>query len=295
MDIQVFYDVYKMFNESSGVSIALTISKAICILLILVQYTRIYLEAYNVNGKVSMSYKELLRPIALISLLAGYTYLYDNLNKALVYAESEVTSNLRNLEQENKNAVIEGKIADALNDENDLVKPPATAGKMNMLNKLTQEISGIKNIIMYPSSVVIRVMTFLTEVVDALIYSFVLAIRFGMLFILRFFGPFAIAASIYDRFRGIFYKWVSAFVRLYIWIFAIFLINLFTSLVASTVYHFKAAALPEIDQRLVEGVVNTISDFHDNIAYSMTLFLMVGVKLFLYFQSKKILTNIFTS
>jgi hypothetical protein len=296
LNLQVFSDIYNSFIHFSGLNVALIIAKSVCIILVLLQYSRLYFKAYNLNGKFSIEFYELLRPLAIVAILASYTFFYDTLNNVLILAEREVLVDLRTLDTENKGAV-EGKVGSAITSDNKQVAPPSKQEEGNSTGitaMFTKEVSAIHDIMTFPSVLMIKVITFLTELLDALIYGFVLIIRFAFLFILRFLGPFAIAASVYDHYKNVFHQWIKALVILYLWVFVIFLINLFTGVVATAMYKLKyLVVMPDVNP-VTDAVSSIATDQHYNIAYSTTLLMMVMVKLYLYFKSKKLLGKIFT-
>ena len=120
----------------------------------------------------------------------------------------------------------------------------------------------------------------ITSFIDYTIYTFVIILRFGFLFILRFLGPIVIGMSIYSRFENWWIKWLTAYGLVYLWMMCIFLINFFAAGIALGIYRVMAAV----------GTPDPVM----GMSYLSTVTIMVAVKIYFYFKSKALLYRIFT-
>lgn len=287
LNLDNFYEIYKSFITFSGVKYSLYVAKALAVVIILIHYFKIYFKAYHVqesSHSAKFSYYELFRPLIIVLLVAGYTTLTDNIDKIAVAAETYMSTNLKN----------ETTVVKALDNKNTQeTKKPPEQPKQSNLDRMASAISKIGDLFTYPSVIMVKIMDFITSLIDAFIYGFVCCTRFAFIFILRFLGPFALVASIYDRFQHYFWNWLKAYGIVYLWVFVIFLINLFCALFARGIYNLKYAVNPPAVNAVIDTAYSTGAEINANFAYSMALSFMVLVKLYLYLKSKKILERIF--
>jgi hypothetical protein len=153
-------------------------------------------------------------------------------------------------------------------------------GNSSLLGEVATNVSTIATYMEHPSLLIVNVMEAITSFIDFTIFTFVIILRFGFLFILRFLGPIVIALSIYERFSGWWVKWITAYGLLYLWIICIFLINFFAATVALGVYKILS----------VSGAPDPLMAT----SFTSTVTVLVAVKVYFYFKTKTLLYKIFS-
>lgn len=284
MNLDNFSQIYQSFIHFSGVQYSLVLAKSVAILLVLIYYFQTFFKAYGTKESSGFTYYQLFRPIILCLLIAGYTNFTDKIDAVASSAESYVITNLKN----------ETTVVKSLDVKTKDETTPPKEDKQGTMDLIASSMSTVVDVLNYPSTLLVKIVNFLTELIDSFVYGFVCCARFAFLFILRFIGPLAIAASIHERFQQVFWTWLKAYGIIYLWIFVIFLINLFCALFARGIYNMKSVA--GTPGSITESITNSgIIDGNYNINYAITLWFMVMVKLYLYLKSKKIIDQIFVS
>lgn len=269
-NLDIFWQFYNSLIKNTAMAYGLTIAKAITSLLLVVQAARLYFSSYKVSGELrSQTYYELFRPFFLIIAIVSYTYIVDTFDSIAVESERYVYNSFKASSSITK---------DFLKD-----KPATPMGKesesSSLVESMSENVSTISTYMKHPSLLFVQATDYFMSLLDSMVYTFVIIVRFAFLFILRFLGPFALAFSIYHRFEGWWANWAKAYGMVYLWVIVIFLINFFATGIAHGVY------------KLV--TVTTTSDAAALLSYNSTVWCLVLVKVYLYFKSKKLLYKIF--
>ncbi len=269
-NLDIYWQFYNLLIKNSAMSYGLTIAKAITSLLLVIQAARLYFSSYKVTGEAhSHTYYELFRPFFLIITIVSYSYIVDTFDSVAVESEKYIYNSF--------------KVNSTITKDYFANKPEETKLKEGESNSLvesvSENVSTISTYMKHPSLLFVQVTDYFMSLLDSLVYTFVIIVRFAFLFILRFLGPFALAFSIYHRFEGWWANWAKAYGMLYLWVIVIFLINFFANGIAHGVYKLMT--------------VTTASDAAAIISYNSTVWCLVLVKVYLYFKSKNLLYKIF--
>ncbi len=249
----------------------LIIAKAVTSILLVVHFARMYFSSYKVNMQErSATYYELFRPFFLIIAIVSYSYIVDTIDSVAVESERYIYSNFKAETTVEKDLMGLKPTEDKANDNKE---------SDSLTGSMTEDISSIAILLKHPSLLFVKFMDFIMAMLDSLVYSFVIILRFAFLFILRFLGPFALAFSIYHRFETWWVNWLKAYGVLYLWIIVIFLINFFAVSISHVAYKTTMAT------GLGDGLAM--------VSYNSVVWTMIIVKLYLYFKSKKLLYKIF--
>jgi hypothetical protein len=247
----------------------LTIAKAITSLLLVIQAARLYFSSYKVNMEErSHTFYEIFRPFFLIITIVSYTYIVDTFDSIAVESEKYVYNSFK----VNSSIITEF----TKKPEESKVKEGESS---TLVESMSENVSTISTYMKHPSLLFVQATDYFMTLLDSMVYTFVIIVRFAFLFILRFLGPFALAFSIYHRFDGWWANWAKAYGLIYLWVIVIFLINFFATGIAHGVYKLTMAV--------------SASDTASLVSYNSTVWCLVVVKIYLYFKSKKLLYKIF--
>lgn len=75
-----------------------------------------------------------------------------------------------------------------------------------------------------PTYIIFKLLEGIAWVVDVAMYGIFLLERFFIIGLLKVLGAFAIAISVFEKFRDLFYKWIKLYIAVYLLIFPFFLI-----------------------------------------------------------------------
>lgn len=104
---------------------------------------------------------------------------------------------------------------------NEIDKGQEDIGAMAYLKKAAAlVIETIQN----PFSLVVKLCYLIFWIFDNLVYGFFLVERFFFLTVLKILGPVAFTMSVFERFRGLLYKWFQLYVAYYLLILPFFLV-----------------------------------------------------------------------
>ncbi|MFO7655664.1 MAG: hypothetical protein R6W78_01210 [Bacteroidales bacterium] len=269
--LEFYNEIFREILDSDFIYVSLFIAKAFAIVAILLQYFKLYFKTYSLESsrKHILSFYDIFRPLVLILLIASYTYFFDMISNLAVKAETYVIGEFEKKDRELL----------TLNEELKAYNKPQENIEQSAQDKFMENVSKASHYILHPSLIIAETVKFICKLIDWIIFDIVILIRFAMLFILRFLGPLAIVASVYDRFQNYFWNWLKGFGLLYLWVFAIFIVNIFAAFVGNKVLAYKR--IPMMPDAAVD------------MSFISVLVIMVIVKIILYFQSRKILFKIF--
>ena len=269
--LDVFYTFYNVLIKNSALTFSLTLAKAITSILLVIQFARFYFTVYRVNTETKpISFFELFRPFFLIILVVSYSYVIDAFDSVAKEAESYVYNNFK-VESSTEKQLSSIKKESPQNKEDE--------NSTTVIGEMASSLSTISNYFEHPSLLLVKIMEAITAYLDFMVYTFVIVLRFGFLFILRFLGPIFIGLSIYSKFENWWIKWLTAYGLVYLWVICIFLVNFFAAGIALGVYKVLIAT----------GTPDPLV----GLSFTSTVTVLVLIKIYLYFKSKALLYKIF--
>lgn len=218
-----YTDVQKIYTELFNhpvISVFTKIAVGFAILFILVQLVRKYLKsAGDPNNK--MKPYDFIRPAIIVAVLLGFNTILNTTDKIGSAVDTEL---------------------------NKYFEDPKTYDQVEQLKKLEQEYqdpnlqeSGITGVIAKIGAFFDKIESYiilflwdilgaLGDIINSITYTVALVIRFAMMFFLRCFGPIALVFAIIDKYENSFWNWLRQYSFYYLWLYAIFVINLFFNL-----------------------------------------------------------------
>lgn len=247
-------------------------AKAMGFIILIVHYFRLYFNSFNKKIGGLGAY-DLVRPFIYILLLMFYTVLMNGLDDFTTSVESSFP-----------NIDTYGKLTEKVESAKTESTAPAEECPPSSPEENTAiATASIRDYIMNPSLIAIKLLEFIVYLIDCVVFGFSLIMRFAFLFILRFLAPFAIVASIFEKYKEFFWNWLKVYLIVFFSVYVFFLINLFCDLFMGQLLELKIASpLPE--------VLNPISGFA-----TMIMLCVVLAKTFLYGKSIQLMYKVYSS
>ncbi len=242
-------------------------AKALVILFILGQFTRRFMKS-RIDDKEKISKNDIGVTVSLVLALIFYDVIINQLENLGEAMDKMFMKMVDNKEHSSLRWFLS---KDFYDEEASFFKKAWGAAK-----SAAKTAAGMIN----PSHILMHALKFLMILLDIISYSLVLIIRYFNLFLVKIFGPFAIAASAYERFRSYFWNWLKMFAINYLWLGLILIINLMC-----------ATLLNEIIEAKTESWVSFFMRFKIE---TFALTILVIAKISLYIGSKKFLNKLFS-
>jgi len=261
-------DIYTQINHHSVINTFVTIAKGFCVAFVMVQLIRKFMKSAGDASKKMKPY-DFIRPIIIVVLIASYNYIMTGLDYAGSFVDGQLTTYFedpKNYDQSKELTQLEEKLT-----------PDSEAnGEKGIISKIGSFIDKMSShIILF----VYDILSALGELVNSVTYTVALVIRFAMLFFLRVIGPIALLASIMEGYEKSFFNWLRTYAFYYLWLYAIFIINLFFNLF----YQYSAKAF-------------TVSGDATDVGYASGCMILAAIiaKIVLYKKSYNILSEVIT-
>lgn len=277
MKYEVLLKAYQSILNNPAVEISIITAKGLAITFIVFQLLRKYLKhKKGGDGGEKMAPYDFIRPLLYVMLIAFFTNVCNIMDQVLQPIEE-------NMVQAYLDPDVVRITKEDLLEEEKIETPEEDATQETGILYVLREIS--KKVSLNPFDMFKHFFLKIFLIIDMFLYSFFLIIRFCMMFLLRFLGPFAIVASIFEKYKNYFWNWVKAYALNFFWIVMFWAINIFCVAMYTGI---KAGIKAMVD-------VNQFTENSIDQVISGTFFMIVLVKILLYKRSKKMMNQIFTN
>lgn len=272
-------DIYRSVLSNTLFSWSIMAAKAIAFFILIVHYFKIYYKSFSERIGYRIKVYDVIRPLIYILLIAFYPLFLNVLDDVTGSFEDSFIS------YKDQGKLIEVNANVSTQDET-ITNAPPPADPSEITAKST---AGILTYLANPSLIIFKILDFLVYLLDSVIFIFAIILRFAFLFILRFFAPFAIVASIFEHYNKFFWNWLKIYLIVFASVFVFFVINTFCDIFYRELINVKAM----YPGSMPGSVGMSLPTDQWSYMASTMLFCIVLVKTALYTRSIKFMYQIF--